>query len=120
MLIPDISCNSTAGHRQHCWHEEAGRHLAPCNDGAHQGPGIGHGEEVAVLGCGVPCQQPHIEEEGQLGLNELSFSVCVPAPYMRQRDVIAASSDCQPWTLVAIVCSLTRTDPTARRVTPRC
>ena len=103
----------TAGHRQHCWHEEAGRHLAPCNDGAHQRPSIGHGEEEAVLRCGVPRQQPHIEEEGQLRLYELCLSACVPAPHMSEIHVIAAPSDCGPRMLVAVMCSLTRTALTA-------
>ena len=118
MLDPRYLLHCTAGHRQHRWHEEAGRHLAPCNDGAHQRPGVGHGKEVAVVRCGVPRQQPHIEEEGKLRLNELSLFVRVPAPCMNEKNDIADTSDCQPCRLVTVVYSLIRTDPTVCRMTP--
>ena len=99
----DTSCSAQQGIRQGCRHVTMGRHLAPGNDGAHQGTGIGHGKEVAVLRCGVPCQQPHIEEQRQLRLYELPCCVCVPVPCMREWDISTATSDCQPQTLAAVV-----------------
>ena len=96
MLDPRCLLQCTAGHPPQCRHEKVGRHLAPCNDGAHEGPGVGHGEEVAVLRCRVPCQEPRIEEKRQLRFQERPCCVCLPAPCMSEWDVSAATSDHQP------------------------
>ena len=112
------NCKAQQGICQWCRHEEVGPHLAPCNDGANQGPCIRHGKEVAVLRCRVSRQQPHIEEERQLRLHELPCSVCVPAPCMSRWDVRAATSGRQPHRLEAVDRSWPRSDPTARRMTP--